>query len=85
MFEKHHVEVTDIRGAQEQFSIDTHGFMVVNQKTAVANFSDPQLVKEQYLPEVEALLRSALDGVDRCFVFNWRVRQSEASCRCRQN
>jgi hypothetical protein len=70
VFERHDVEIADIRDSQDQFSIDTHGFMVRTHKTGVAEFTNRRLIKEAYLSEVEEMLRSTLDGVDRCFVFN---------------
>ncbi|RSM15099.1 hypothetical protein CDV31_005180 [Fusarium ambrosium] len=46
-------------------------------RTSFENFKDREAVESLYLPEVEEILRSNLDGVDGCFVFNWRLRNTE--------
>ncbi|RSM12642.1 hypothetical protein CEP52_002298 [Fusarium oligoseptatum] len=46
-------------------------------RTSFENFKNREAVESLYLPEVEEILRSNLDGVDGCFVFNWRLRNTE--------
>ncbi|KAK7393856.1 hypothetical protein QQX98_013360 [Neonectria punicea] len=77
VFEKHHVPIVDIRSRYNQFSLDTHGFMIRKHQTAMKDFTDREAVESIYLPEVEEILRSNLDGVDGCFVFNWRLRNTD--------
>jgi hypothetical protein len=55
-------------------SLDQHGFIYRQQKTNVKDFTQRALVEKFYLPEVESILREELQGADRIFFFDWRVR-----------
>ena len=67
------VKVHDVRGHLNKYTLDDHGFMYRQHSTVVADFTDRNDVVNNYLPEVEALLRRELDDVDRIFFFDWRV------------
>ena len=47
--------------------------MYHTHRTKVTGFTDRTLVERDYLPEVEALIREVVEGVDRVVVFDWRV------------
>ena len=85
------------QGVHPLFSLDTTGFMYHTHRTKVTGFSDRALVERDYLPEVEALIREVVEGVNRVVVFDWRVsmkfhwwmgegglgiRDEGDSCRC---
>lgn len=57
--------IHDIRGNEESFSLDEHGFMFRRYPSAVSPsvFADRQAVEEKYLPEVEQLIRNEVDGI----------------------
>ena len=73
VFEDVPLTVHDVRAIGEIRSIDDKGFIYRKHTSSVTNFSNRKLVDETYLPEIEALLRSQLDEVDRVFFFDWRV------------
>lgn len=77
-FEPKEQTFVDIRDNVGDFSLDTHGFQVERWPTALspASFKDEDIVKTQYLPEVEQILKDATGGYDRVFVFDWRVGNS---------
>jgi len=52
--------------------IDTHGFMIHYHQSAVPDFQNRTEVEDLDLSEIEALLRSTLERVDKVFIFNWR-------------
>ena len=76
VFEDRQVMVKDIRGCADDYTLDEHGFMYRHHETGRINFEDRTTVENQYLPEVESLLRCEVPGVDRVFFFDWRVRAS---------
>ena len=71
--------VVDVRGREEQYSLDSHGFRYLKHcsQYSVAELHSTQTVQEHYLAECEAVLKNSLDGVDRVHLFNWRVRRSQ--------
>jgi hypothetical protein len=75
VFETQEVQVYDASVATKQFTLDTTGFMFRKHNTRVLDFTDKFMVEEVYLPEMEALLKQEVEGVDRVFFFDWRIRK----------
>ncbi len=65
--------VQDVRKFEDQASIDDVGFIYRRFTTTFSDFENCTAVESLYLPEVERLLKTELDGVDRVFFFDWRV------------
>ena len=78
IFERRIVPVQDVRGQQDMFNLDTHGFQVVKSPTTVKNLKDRTVVIEQYVPEMERLLQRKLgDGKQvRTYCFDLRVSET---------
>ncbi|MDB5617730.1 CmcJ/NvfI family oxidoreductase [Tardiphaga sp.] len=72
--EPHAVPIHDARPGSDRFTIDEHGFALVRQHSAVADFYDDDNVKSVYYPEAERLLKE-ITGADRVFVFDHTVRK----------
>lgn len=51
------VDVMDIRGNEEDFSLDKQGFQVVDWPSAEKAFDDDHKIKQVYYPDCENLLR----------------------------
>lgn len=66
--------ITSIRGVEDQFTLDKHGFKYTSSPTAFSDWGNRQAVEENYLPEVEALLHKSVEEVDEILIFDWRVR-----------
>ncbi|CZR52359.1 uncharacterized protein PAC_02236 [Phialocephala subalpina] len=66
----------DVRYIDFQTSLDKNGFIYCKHQTHIENFNNREYVDKHYLPEVEALLRSKVDDVDRIFFFDWRLRKN---------
>lgn len=78
IFERRIIPVQDIRGQQDMFNLDTHGFQVVKSPTTVKNLKDRNTVIEQYVPEMEGFLQRNLDDGDkqvRTYCFDLRVSE----------
>ena len=74
VFETVDLKAQDVRTLPVQFALDTNGFIYRQHVTKVTDFTNRAVVEQDYLPEIDTLLRKELDGVDRVFFFDWRVR-----------
>ena len=67
------IPLKDVRTVPYEFSLDANGFIFRNYKTNVGEDLSRDTVETTYLPEIETILREELTGVDRIFIFDWRV------------
>jgi hypothetical protein len=51
--------VHDIRGREDQYTLDTTGFQIVKHESAENDFVDDEQIKRVYYPETEELLKKA--------------------------
>lgn len=51
--------VRDIRGEEENYTLDTAGFQVIKHASAERDFLDEEQIKRVYYPEVESVLKEA--------------------------
>ncbi|KAK3309257.1 uncharacterized protein B0T15DRAFT_430722 [Chaetomium strumarium] len=70
------VDVTDISGQEDKYTLDVQGFQVVRHESSVKEFHDDDLTKRVYYPEVEQLLKD-VTGATRVFIFDHTVRQGK--------
>ncbi|KAL1868435.1 hypothetical protein VTK73DRAFT_3674 [Phialemonium thermophilum] len=78
-FETREIPIQDVRGREESFKLDIHGFEFARQTTtAVENLKDKEYVLGQYVPEMEAFLKEYLCGGEemRTLCFDHRLRQN---------
>jgi hypothetical protein len=54
------VQVYDIRGETDKYTLDKQGFQIYNFPSAEKDFQDDDKIKAEYYPEVERLLKEAL-------------------------
>lgn len=67
--------VENMRGKEDEFGVDVSGFQVYEKPAKEKAFTDDQVVREQYYPEVEALLREKLPGVKKVVMFDHTIRR----------
>jgi hypothetical protein len=67
--------VHDLRGQEANFSTDNAGFAVYNSPAKEKSFTDESKIREQYYPEVEALLREKLSGIRKVTIFDHTIRR----------
>lgn len=53
----HPVTVHDIRGKEENFTLDTHGFQLFRHESKENEFLDLERIKKEYYAETEQLLK----------------------------
>lgn len=70
------VSITDGREAAAELALERTGFMLVEHKTAVKNFFDPQEIESVYFPEVERLIE-ATSGAARVVIFDHTLRSGD--------
>lgn len=51
------VEVTDISGSENKYTLDSHGFQLVHHESQEKVFVDDDQIKSNYYAEVEQLLK----------------------------
>src|SRR5438105_1844583 len=72
------VEIADGRAAE--LSLERNGFVLVEHKTAMKNFFDPEELKSVYYPEVERLIRET-SGASRVVLFDHTLRSGNENER----
>ncbi|KAI9710038.1 MAG: hypothetical protein M1828_002226 [Chrysothrix sp. TS-e1954] len=70
----------DIRGEESKFTLEQNGFMISKHAMTLDNL-EREAVALQYFPQVEQLLRAEIEDVDEVFIFDWRLRSSDAARR----
>ncbi|KIW66777.1 hypothetical protein PV04_06072 [Phialophora macrospora] len=76
-FENVKVRIQDVRSfPPKHFLLDKHGFTYYSHRLEVGHIADRESVEQQYLPEMESLLKSTLESVDRVYFFDWRLRKN---------
>ncbi|CAH0044609.1 unnamed protein product [Clonostachys solani] len=70
----HAETIHDIRGYEDQFDLDNHGFQVVRHTLETTEF-DENTIKREYIPAIETLLKGTDPGTE-VHVFDWRLRSS---------
>ncbi|KAJ5771986.1 hypothetical protein N7520_002515 [Penicillium odoratum] len=76
--------IKDIRDIKDKsFALDTNGFVYARHPppkfTQPSDFLDPEQVRNIFLPECEAILRKEIEGVDRVFIFDWKIRKKKSA------
>ncbi|MBT3765371.1 MAG: methyltransferase [Rhodospirillaceae bacterium] len=72
-FSSHKMAISDGRKVRDQFSLEVHGFELVDHETQVKNFLDEDEIKSVYYPEVEQLIKDQT-GASRVVIFDHTVR-----------
>jgi len=78
--EERSMRIRDGRPMVGQFSLDEHGFVLVDHQTGVADFFDPDQLATVYYPEVQRLVQ-AVSGASRVVVFDHTLRTGDDSER----
>ncbi|KAK5136272.1 hypothetical protein LTR08_003879 [Meristemomyces frigidus] len=68
--------IRDVRGLDHSFSLDENGFVYVKAPTAFKEWSSQPRIAQDYLPELEELLKREVEGCDEIMFYDARLRQS---------
>lgn len=69
--------VQDGRPVRDEFTLDRHGFEIVEHRSAVTDFTDREEVDRVYVGEVAEFVKS-YTGADRVATLGWMLRRSAA-------
>jgi hypothetical protein len=72
--------INDGRNASEELALERNGFVLVEHRTAMKNFFDPEELKSVYYREVEALIKTC-SGASRVVLFDHTLRSGDESER----
>ncbi len=67
--------VHDARGREAEFSLDKNGFQFVRWPSVEKDFTDDNVIKEKYYPEVERILKE-VTGAKRVHIFDHTIRSA---------
>jgi len=70
------VEMCDARPIARELTLERNGFMLVEHRTAVRDFFDPDEIASVYYPEVAALIQG-VSGAARAHVFDHTLRSGD--------
>jgi hypothetical protein len=70
------MRIRDGRALAGELSLEKNGFVLVEHKTRVADFFDPEQLKAIYYPEVERLIQSVA-GASRVVLFDHTLRSGD--------
>ncbi|CAG8069228.1 unnamed protein product [Penicillium salamii] len=71
-FESVAQSIADIRGQEDEFTLDTNGFQVLADRSPPWDFTQGLTIKAYY-DEIETILKGNIEGVDKVFCFDYRV------------
>ena len=75
-YEKHQTRIHNGRSTVGSFTLQSHGFSLVDHKTQMQDFYDEEEVVRVYYPETEELIKST-SGAARVLVFDHTVRTAD--------
>ncbi|TFL01328.1 hypothetical protein BDV98DRAFT_77439 [Pterulicium gracile] len=70
----HEVEIENVRGKEDQYSVDKTGFQFFKRTPTVKDFTDDAVVEKTYYPEIEQVLKE-LTGASRVVIFDHTIRR----------
>lgn len=56
------VQIYDVRGEEDKYDLDSHGFRFVQHESVEKDFRDEDLIKQRYYAEVEQLIKDQYVG-----------------------
>ncbi|KAM7214593.1 putative 7 alpha-cephem-methoxylase [Rhypophila decipiens] len=71
--------IHDIRGREQDFNLENHGFQALRSPLTVTSFDDKMALEEVYLSSLVTLLKGVFDPSTEAYVFDWRFRTSDRS------
>ena len=77
-YEPHRVFIRNGRLREGEFSLDTHGFVLAQHRSAITDFHDLQVVEARYPQEVVETVQR-LTGADLVVLLGWVLRSSGAT------
>ncbi len=84
VYEERTVTIENLRPCRPDYTLDRHGFMLADHRTAVVDFRDDDELRAVYYPEAERLI-AALTGAARVVLFDHTRRTADEAAQRRDN
>jgi hypothetical protein len=65
--------IHDVRGSEDCYTLDEHGFAFRAHTTEVQDWLDEATIKSQYFAELENLIKREVEGADKVVLFDYQV------------
>jgi len=79
-YQAHRVFIHDARPRASEYTLDREGFALVSRETKVADLYDEDVLRAEYYPEAEALLK-AETGAEKVVIFDHTLRTAKEAPR----
>jgi hypothetical protein len=76
-YRAYRMPIHDGRPIRDRFTLDGNGFALIDHRSAVTDFTDPEELDRVYVPEVAEFVRS-YTGADRVATTRWMLRRAAA-------
>jgi len=76
--EDHVVTISDLRGRESSFNLDSNAFAALKNIPSMLNYKDwenEETIQKVYYPEVEKVLMDNVPGASRIFIFDHTIRR----------
>ncbi|KPM36797.1 hypothetical protein AK830_g9769 [Neonectria ditissima] len=73
--------IEDVRGREEEFSLQEHGFVYRSWSPTEVDWDDQKDIAASYVPQVQEFLAQQLnlgDSLKLCKMFDWRLRKADS-------
>ena len=77
-WESHEIALRDARGYEHHYSLDKHGFAFRTIPAVEIQVPDRGFMEQEYLPQMENLLRREIKDVRRVIFFDWRASHKKS-------
>jgi len=74
------VTVHDVRGKEDQYTLDKHGFQFFTRESSEKDFLDDERIKDAYYKETEQLLKD-VTGASQIYIFDHTIRRAQKDVR----
>lgn len=65
--------VKSVRGRESDFDLDIHGFAFRTHQTQFTAWDDRDAIRKQYVPEMEAFIKTQFPEATKVVAYDWRV------------
>jgi len=76
--------VHDIRGEEDSYTLDKHGFQIYRHVSREKDFLDDDQIQKVYYPEVDQLLKD-VTGASKVYIFDHTIRRQPKDSRTAQD
>ncbi|KAL6881403.1 hypothetical protein J3F83DRAFT_722158 [Trichoderma novae-zelandiae] len=69
------IPLHDVRGHEDSYSLEEHGFQFIKTNQTFQAFDSEQRIIDEYLPQVEKVIRENIPYAEKIHIYDWRIRK----------